>query len=271
MGGHLTATSQLGQGSCFRFEVPVGVVSSEVTEERTIPRRQRVIGIEPDPRSADRGPYRLLVADDWQTSRQLLVKLLEPVGFEMQVARNGQEAIEAWEEGEPHLIWMDMRMPVMDGYEATRRIKATPRGQKTVIIALTASAFAEDRQKILSAGCDDFVRKPFRESELFDVLAKHLGVHFIYEEAESPWTPEEPKHPAPEDSDAELVRRLAGLPREWLANLQEATTLGELRLILDHIDRIGEHDTELARALAALARDFDHERILLLLEMAGEE
>jgi PAS domain S-box-containing protein len=270
MGGNLTATSQLAQGSCFQFDVQVGLVPSDATEKQKTPRRQRVIGIEPDPRSAGRGPYRLLVADDWQTSRQLLVKLLEPVGFEMQVARNGQEAIEAWKAGEPHLIWMDMRMPVMDGYEATRQIKATPRGQNTVVIALTASAFAEDREKIFSAGCDDFVRKPFRENELFEMLAKHLGVRFIYEEVESAWTPQEPKHPGPEDSDAELVRRLAALPREWLVNLQEATTLGELRLILDHIDRIGEHDTELARALAALARDFEHERILLLLGMAGE-
>jgi PAS domain S-box-containing protein len=270
MGGDLTATSQLGQGSCFQFEVQVGLAPSEATEMRRTPHRQRVIGIEPDPRGAAGGPYRLLVADDREVSRQLLVKLLEPVGFEIQVARNGQEAIEVWEAGEPHLIWMDMRMPVMDGYEATRRIKATRRGQNTVIIALTASAFAEDREEILSAGCDDFVRKPFRENELFDMLAKHLGVRFIYEDAESALAPQVPEHPVPQDDDAELVRRLAALPGEWLASLQEATTLGELHLILGHIARIHERDPELAGALAALARDFEHERILIMLQMAGE-
>ena len=87
-----------------------------------------------------------------------------------------------WERWEPHLIWMDMRMPVMDGYEATRRIKATTRGQATVIIALTATAFEEDREQILLEGCDDFVRKPFRKDEIYDMLAKHLGVRFLYEE-----------------------------------------------------------------------------------------
>jgi PAS domain S-box-containing protein len=270
MGGELTATSQLGQGSCFRFEVQVGLAPSEATDMRRTGRRQRVVGLEPDPPGAGDGPYRLLVADDRETSRQLLVRLLEPVGFEIQIARNGQEAIEVWEAYEPHLIWMDMRMPGLDGYEATRRIKATPRGQNTVIIALTASAFAEDREKILSAGCDDFVRKPFRESELFDMLAKHLGVRFIYEDADSALTPQVPERPAPQDADAELARRLAALPCEWLASLQEATTLGELHLILGHIARIHERDPELAEALAALARDFEHERILTMLEMAGE-
>ncbi len=78
-----------------------------------------------------------------------------------------------WERWKPHLIWMDMRMPVMDGYEATRRIKAAPSGQATVIIALTASAFEEDREQIMLEGCDDFVRKPFRKDEIYDMLAKH--------------------------------------------------------------------------------------------------
>ena len=79
-------------------------------------------------------------------------------------AENGVEAIAIWEEWQPHLIWMDMRMPVMDGYEATRQIKSHLKGQATVIIALTASALEEEKTIILSSGCDDFVRKPFQQA-----------------------------------------------------------------------------------------------------------
>jgi CheY-like chemotaxis protein len=139
-----------------------------------------VIGLE-----SGQPQYRILVVDDRLESRVLLVKLLTSVGFEVLEAVNGQEAIELWSSWEPHLIWMDMRMPVMDGYEATKRIKADLKGQATAIVALTASAFEEERSVVLSAGCDDFVRKPFRESVIFEKMAQHLGVRYIYAESAS--------------------------------------------------------------------------------------
>ncbi len=101
-----------------------------------------------------------------------------------------------WERWQPHLIWMDMRMPVMDGHEATQKIKATPKGQATVIIALTATVFEEDREQILLEGCDDFVRKPFRKDEIYDMLARHLGVRFLYEEAPALPAPARPAEAA---------------------------------------------------------------------------
>jgi len=266
MGGDLTLTSQLGQGSCFRFDVPVGLAPPEVVEMQLARPRRRVVGIEPA-----QPTYRLLVADDRSTSRALLVKLLASVGFEVQEAVNGQEAVELWERWEPHLIWMDMRMPVMDGYEATSRIKMTPRGQATVIIALTASAFEEDREKILSAGCDDFVRKPFRADEMFDLLARHLGVRFVYQETEPTLPPGAHGDPTQQVADLELAKRLVALPSEWVSNLQQAAILGELRLLLELTDQIGERDTELAEALAALAYEFEHERILMLIRAAGAD
>jgi CheY-like chemotaxis protein len=125
-----------------------------------------VLGLAPDQRAADGRPYRLLVVEDKETNRRLLVKLLESVGFEVQEAANGQQALEVWARWQPHLIWMDMRMPLMDGHEATQQIKATPQGQATVIIALTATAFEEDREQVLLEGCDGFVRKPFRTDEI---------------------------------------------------------------------------------------------------------
>ena len=137
--------------------------------------RQRVIGLEPGQPS-----YRILIVEDRLENRRLLVKLLEPIGFEVREAVNGQEGVEIWEAWDPHLVWMDMRMPVMDGYEATKRIKSTTKGQATVVVALTASVFEEQRTVVLSAGCDDFVRKPFRDKDIFDVLHRHLGVRFLY-------------------------------------------------------------------------------------------
>ena len=151
MGGELTASSEEGKGSVFRFDVRMGMAEAvEVPVEQPA---RRVVGLEPG-----QPVYRILVVEDVFESRKLLLNLLGLVGFDARGAENGQEGIAVWEKWEPNLIWMDMRMPVMDGYEATRRIKATPKGQDTVIVALTASAFEEQRSAVMSAGCDGFVR-----------------------------------------------------------------------------------------------------------------
>jgi CheY-like chemotaxis protein len=213
-----------------------------------------VVGLEPagDPAA---GSYRLLVAEDREANRKLLVKLLAPLGFEVREAANGREAIEIWERWNPHLIWMDVRMPVMDGHEATQHIKATPQGQGTVIVALTASAFEEDRTALLLEGCDDFVRKPFREQEILDVLTKHLGVRFVYEGAE-----EEAKVA----EDVLTPDALAALPSEWVAELSRAARQADADLVLELLDPIREQHAPLANALASLVRDFRFDRVIAL-------
>jgi CheY-like chemotaxis protein len=258
MGGDLTACSELERGCLFKFEVQVGL--ADAAEVGAAWPTRRVLGLQPN-----QPVYRLLVAEDDETNRRLLVRLLKPLGFEVQEVINGQEAIEVWQSWEPHLIWMDMRMPVVDGYEATRRIKATTRGQTTVIVALTASAFEEDRERVLSQGCDDFVRKPFREDEIYDVLAKCLGLRFLYEEA----------HEGDKDRDRTevtgeiLARDMASLPTGWVADLQEATVRGDLSRILTLIDQMREDNPTLADALGHLARNFEYKKILTLIEQAG--
>jgi signal transduction histidine kinase/ActR/RegA family two-component response regulator len=270
MGGDLTVSSELGQGSIFELDVPVRVVDAAAMQAARPTRR--VTGLEPG-----QPVYRLLVVDDKAVNRKLLVKLLTelglpPLGFEVQEAVNGQEAIEIWERWEPHLIWMDMRMPVMDGYEATRRIKATTKGQATVIVAVTASALEEDRLIILSEGCDAYLRKPVQEHDLFDALAKHLGVRFTYEEIEVGEPPPDAlSHLVPQGADAKLVEGMAALPADWVVNLREATILGDSGLILTLIDQIRGQDAGLAEALAVMAHDFDHDRILMLVQQAGRE
>ena len=162
--------------------------------------------------------YRLLVVDDSEVNRKLLVKIFQPLGFEVREAGDGVEALAAWEEWEPHLIWLDMRMPVMDGYETTRRIKATTRGMATVIIALTASALEEDKAVILSEGCDDYMRKPFHEEDLFDMIAKHLGVRYVYEDIGPAAAPPGSAglEPGLAGDDQSLAARLAAADPAWL-------------------------------------------------------
>ncbi len=259
MGGDLKVSSQLGVGSLFSFTLPVGLArADEVTAEQ---KPKRVIGLQPGQLAPDGGPYRMLVVEDRDTNRKLLVKLLEPLGFEVQEATNGKEAIEIWRSWSPHLIWMDMRMPVMDGHEATRRIKATGKGQATVIIALTASAFEENRQLILAEGCDDFVRKPFREEEIYDKLAKYLGVRFIYESDEQPQT-EKKRREQPTTSTRNLIRELHSLPPAWVAALHKAATEADAEVILQLLDQIRGQNDVLAVMLVDMVSQFRFDTLM---------
>jgi PAS domain S-box-containing protein len=267
MGGKLRVRSELDKGSLFCLDLPVGLASD--TEAVTGELRRRVVGMAPGQEAPDGGPFRLLVAEDRETNRRLLVRLLEPLGFAVREASDGQEAIEVWEAWRPHLIWMDMRMPVMDGCQATRHIKALPGGQETVIVALTATAFEEERERILLEGCDDFVRKPFRKEELFEVLARYLGVRFVYEEEAPPAVAKRGEVAAPA-AEALLAGALAALPAAWRDGLRQATVRADLSEILAIVDEIRPEEPALADALDGLAQGFDYPRILALLDEVGD-
>jgi two-component system, sensor histidine kinase ChiS len=259
MGGDLTVQSTLGRGSRFVLTVPCR--PARPADIPALRPARRVVGLEPD-----QPIYRILAVDDKEVNRTLLVRLLAPLGFEVREAENGRQALEIWDQWQPHLIWMDMRMPVMDGYEATRRIKATVRGQATVVIALTASALEEDRALILSEGCDDYIRKPFREEELLGALQKHLGVRFLYDEDASA---REPVASAAVAGKGGMAEQLNALPAEWLARLRQAAALGSVDMLSTAIDEISSRDPSLAAVLARLADDFEHEEILALIRQSG--
>jgi PAS domain S-box-containing protein len=261
MGGELTVRTQVGRGSIFKFDVKMELADpSEMHREEP---RQRVVGLEPD-----QPTYRLLIAEDSVANRKLLVSILAPLGFDVREAADGREAIEIWKQWEPHLIWMDLRMPVLDGYAATKKIKATPQGQATVIVALTASAFEEDRAMLVRGGCDHFLRKPFREEEIYDTLAQYLGVRFIYEEAELGEAFKEIEGPPSTALGAETLASLKKLPESWMTSLNQAAAQLDADLVLDLVDRIRDRDGALADTLHALVRDFRFDLIMSLTEPA---
>jgi two-component system sensor histidine kinase/response regulator len=259
MGGEIFVSSVLGNGSLFAFEIQVGLADArEVQSDRAVP---KVIGLAPD-----QPQYRILVVDDRVESRLLLVKLLAAMGFAVQEAANGQEAIAIWEHWQPHLIWMDMRMPILDGYEATRRIKSTLKGQATVIIALTASAFEEERTIVLSAGCDDFMRKPFREEILWEKMSQHLGVRYLYEQADT----DAPDKPDRSERDVvspdAVLEALSQMPPQWRRKLQQAAIECSDEAILALVEQIPPAYSLLVNTLSSLADNFCFERVLELIQ-----
>jgi signal transduction histidine kinase/response regulator of citrate/malate metabolism len=247
MGGELKISSQVQQGTTVAFDIPVRVVESQSVAAEVGNASRKVIGLVPG-----QAKYRVLAVDDLMEGRKLLKRLFAPLGFEVREAANGQEALAAWEEWQPHLIFMDMRMPVMDGREATRRIRASEKGKSTVIIALTASSFEEERDDILAVGCNDFQRKPFREDALFEMMHKYLGVNFLYEEEmEGPVIPSGEK--------------LAQLPDEMQAELMDALTNLDMEAIDAVIERIRTSDADSAQLLATLAKRFQYNQMRTLL------
>ncbi len=249
MGGDLTVTSELGRGSVFTFRTHLQIVSGAGLEGKGV--KPRVIGLQPG-----QPCYRILIVDDRSDNRQLLIELLRPLGFAVREAANGREALELWQSWHPDLIWMDMRMPVMDGYEATRQIKATANGQKTPVIASSASSFEEDRSAILSAGCDDFVRKPFREGEVFNLLQKFLGVRFLYGEGR------ESRSLFRDAGETLNPEALALLPADFPERLQRAIDQLDDDLLREMIEEVRPIHEALAEALLVLVNHFEYDKIV---------
>jgi CheY-like chemotaxis protein len=254
MGGDLTVTSSPGAGSIFQFEVPVERGDAKVALRPSAPRR--VIGI----RAGQEVP-RILVADDLLENRDWLVKLLRVLGFSVQGVENGEAAIRSWEEWNPGLILMDVHMPVMDGLEATRRIKATPRGKETVIIALTASAMDDQRLTALQSGVDDFITKPCDENELLEKMRVHLNIAYDYEETNG--NESEPAAGA----SALSAERLGKVPLELVEQLRNATLSGNKNLMDNLILKVGTTGhAGAAQALQKLADHYEYDALIQLLE-----
>ncbi|MGD1943615.1 MAG: response regulator [Leptolyngbyaceae cyanobacterium] len=307
LGGDIQVQSVVNEGTQFRFQIqtqlaPTGESASTIGD-------RRVVGLAPG-----QATFRLLVVDDHPDNRRVIRTLLEQVGFDVAEATNGEEAIAQYQTWHPHLIWMDMRMPVMDGYEATRRIRelernsefgisnsefgvqssaerrqesrsrpvelkaqnplpstpasstssspapSPPHSPRTKIIALTASVFEEKREAVLAAGCDDFVRKPFRTRIIFDKLAAYLGVQYLY-------AAEEPAIEPAMNLDQELTpESFEGLSLEWIRQVHAAAVQADATLLQQLLQQIPLQSAELAQHLSQRVQHYDYDSLVELTE-----
>ncbi|WP_437905559.1 ATP-binding protein [Sorangium sp. So ce327] len=258
MGGDIRVESQVGRGTTLRFDVRLSL--ADAPAGGATPRALRAVGLSPgQPR------YRVLVVDDRWDVRHCLLKLLDSVGVEARSATNGLGAVAQWETWSPHLVLLDLRMPLLDGYEAASRIKASARGHETVVVAMTASAFEQNRALAAEAGCDDFVSKPFRDADILGLLTKHLGARFEYEERAA-----EPGA-AQGAAAVDLARAAAGLPAALRKDLRRAATRLDAKAVQATLDRFRPEDADLAGAVAELARGYRFDSILALSSADEEE
>jgi PAS domain S-box-containing protein len=261
MGGDVTVTSRAGVGSVFRFEIPIERGESAVARKR-IDAHRRVLCV----RGRANVP-KILIVDDNAENRGWLLSLLSAVGFPVREAGDGNAAIRTWQEWKPRLILMDVHMPVMDGLEATRRIKAQPGGRDTVILALTASALDDDRQSVARSGADGFLAKPCREDELLEAIRSRLDIAYDYDE-----TGEEAsvKNASPGSSIVSVAQRLQQQPEKFVHELRNATLRGNKKLLDKLILELREDRREegAADVLQQMADQYDYDGLTRVLEDA---
>jgi signal transduction histidine kinase/ActR/RegA family two-component response regulator len=254
MGGTIHVDSTLGKGSIFRVELPFDKVDAVNVISPINLLRSEIMGLAPNQTT-----YRTLIVEDQLENQLLLTQLMENIGFQVKVAENGEQGVQLFQSWQPHLIWMDRRMPVMDGLAATRRIRELPGGKDVKIVAVTASAFVEQRDEMLKAGLDDFVRKPYRFNEIYECLTKQLGVQYIY--ADTPVKPEtSPVFLTP--------AMLAVLPPDLRLELREALECLDAERISAVIQRVSSYDANLCKTLSHLADNFNYPDILKSLQLS---
>jgi CheY-like chemotaxis protein len=205
----------------------------------------------------------VLIVEDLAENWQLLQELLKRAGFQVRVAENGAEGVETFQSWRPHFIWMDWRMPVMDGLEATRRIRELDGGRDVKIVALSASVFSNEREQVLAAGADDFVSKPIQFSRIYDCMARHLGVRFVLDEPQAAAATE-----LGPDVDREA---LAALPTSSRVDLADALVSLDAMRIDGSIHRVAELNPALASVLVRLAGGLQYTAILQALQSCVNE
>jgi CheY-like chemotaxis protein len=254
MGGSIEVKSQLGQGSIFAVTLRLVEVTAAKARASAGLSWEAIIGYEGKRRS-------ILVVDDNADNRALLRDLLQPIGFEWLEADSGERALALARERTPDVIVMDLAMPGMDGYEATRRLRQRPELGRTAIIASSASTSEADRQASLGAGCDDFLPKPVQAAALLELLRATLELE--WRRRAEPGTPA----PLPAMNDVE-IHALTPPPPEELSRLVELAEKGLVPRVLNELVRLEEADPKLGPWIAqvrAVAKSFQMKRLRALL------
>jgi PAS domain S-box-containing protein len=253
MSGTISVSSTPGTGSIFRVELPLlAATAADISLPEHIEHGD-VIGLE-----AEQPQYRLLIVEDQKENQLLLAKLMETLGLPVKIAENGEQGVQLFQSWQPHLIWMDRRMPAMDGMEATRQIRQLPHGKEVKIIAVTASAFTEQRAEMLANGMDDFVRKPYRANEIYDCLSRQLNLKYIYANAT----------PIAETEATLTPDMLTALPVELRQQLYNAIESLDSEQIEAVIAQVASLNATLSEQLQRLANNYDYPTILMALEQA---
>ena len=240
MAGDITVKSNENKGSVFTFSCRVEPGDALECKRPLV--QSQVIGFE------NSDPIKVLIADDRKTNRHLLQQMLERVGFNTREVVNGEEAVQTFIVWQPRIILMDIVMPVLNGVDAIKRIRTLPEGDTVTIIAVSASILMEEKSTVLAAGADGFLRKPFREDELFNLMNLHGAINFIYETI--PDTPQTPSLP--------LDQALSQIPQTLVDDMVKALALGHVKRIHEIINQIGCHDPgNIAVQLKEMADAFD--------------
>ncbi len=251
MGGKISVKSEVNIGTTFSFNLTVKLPEIEQQNILANPRKaKKIIGI-----AANQLPYRILIIEDIKESRLLLKEMLSARGFQVREAENGQQGYAIWKAWQPHLIWMDIQMPVMDGYKTTKKIRASPGGKETIIIALTATVFDKQKEMVLSSGCNDFVAKPFREELIFDKIAQYLKVDFLYEDSSNKIVSSQ------KNQDQYLKIKIQEMDSNWRNQLHYAAITAREKKLLELIEKIPPDKAFLASTITKMVNQLAFDKI----------
>ena len=248
MDAEVNVESEVAKGTLFSFSIPVKIVSSQDIELKTI--HKKVIGIK-----KGTPKIKILIVEDQKENLLLLNNLLSGVGFDVYEATNGKIGLEKFIEVKPDFIWMDIRMPIMDGYEASKKIRELD--NNVVIVALTASAFADQRPAITKAGCNDLVHKPYRHDQIFTTMQKYLDIEYVYQERS------ENEIKKPLTLNTNLLNKI---PKKFIETLKDALISLDPESIIEQIDLIEKVVPEVAAPMLALAENYEYDLLLKFLE-----
>ncbi len=266
MSGETGVESQKGKGSRFWAKIPMSPCK-EIDKAKLARAKRHVIGLDPSQRQ-----LKVLIAEDKPNNRLLLRNILSVLKVHIKEATNGKEAVKIFKEWQPNFIWMDLRMPQMDGMEATRIIRSMPGGDKVVIVALTASAFDDEKNTILQCGMDDFVLKPCTAEQVYTCMKQHLDLEFIMQEnvCDASNLGDTP-HPGSAYEFTKLVEMLRDLPPSILQELQDSVLLLNIQDMALVLEKIAETNSELAKIIGRLGEQIRYDMILDAIEKAKEE